>query len=444
VEITDELTATRARQLLAYDRDHLWHPWSPNDASWPLMITGEGCFVTDAGGRQYLDARACTLNAALGYGHPEVTEAIAGQLTRLMTYDLSCGSSPPPILLARRIAEMMPGPLTRTFFVNSGSEATETAVRIARMYHRLRGQPGRQTVITLHDGYHGATLAGLAATGSAFRRTGAGPLPDGFLPVPAPRWAARADGGEHQRCEIPGPDQICGAIGKLGPDRVAAVLIEPVLGMAGVIPLPDGYLAAVRDTCGEHGVLLIADEVMTGFGRTGRMFAFEHDGVVPDIVTTGKHLTGGHFPLAAVTTTQAVYSVFAGDPLLGGMRHGHTTSGHATACAAALACLGVIARDDLTGQAARLGAALLGDLDRLRRHRIVRDVRGRGLLAGVEMACDAAASQVASQCMRHGVLVRPVGSVLMIAPPLIITAGQLRQVSSALDQACAYAAVSAA
>lgn len=443
MEITGALSADRARELLAYDRDHLWHPWSPNDARWPLIVAGEGCFVTDASGRQYLDARACTLNAALGYGHPEVTDAIAAQLSRLMTYDPSYGSSPPPILLARRIAEMMPGPLTRTFFANSGSEATETAVRIARMYHRLRGQPGRRTVITLHDGYHGATLAGLAATGSAFRRTGAGPLPEGFLPVLTPRCRACAEGAEHELCEVPGPDQVSDAISEVGPGKVAAVLIEPVLGIAGVIPLPDGYLAAVRRACDEHGVLLIADEVMTGFGRTGQMFAFERDGVVPDMVTTGKHLTGGHLPLAAVTTTQAVYAVFAADPLLGGLRHGHTTSGHATACAAALACLGVIVREDLAGRAARLGAALLDDLGRLRRHRIVRDVRGRGLLAGVELADDAAADQVASQCMRRGVLVRPVGPVLMIAPPLIITAGQVRQISATLDQACAQVAAGA-
>ncbi len=150
------------------------------------MVTGEGCFVADASGRRYLDARACTLNAALGYGHPAVIEAVTAQMRRLMTYDLSCGTTAPAIELARRLAGLMPGLLTRTFFVNSGSEATEAAIRIARMYHQLTGEPARRAVITVHDGYHGATLAALAATGSPFRRTGAEPLPDGFATIQTP------------------------------------------------------------------------------------------------------------------------------------------------------------------------------------------------------------------------------------------------------------------
>jgi adenosylmethionine-8-amino-7-oxononanoate aminotransferase len=435
LDVIREDPAGQARDLPACDRRYLWHPWSPNQADLPLMVAGEGCFVTDAAGRQYLDARACTLNAALGYGHPEVIDAITAQLRLLMTYDLSCGSAPPPIRLAARIAALMPGSLTRTFFVNSGSEATETAIRIARMFHRLRGQPSRRWVITLHDGYHGATLGALAATGSPFRRAGAGPLPAGFAAVAAPRPGGR-DAGHGQRA-VPGPGQIADVIRRLGGQQVAAVMAEPVLGIGGVIPLPRGYLSALRGICDEHGVLLIADEVMTGFGRTGRMFGFEHDGVVPDMVTTGKHLTGGHLPLAAVTTTQALYAAFAQDPLLGGLRHGHTTSGHATACAAALAVLAVITRDGLASRAGELGDVLLGDLEQLRRHRAVRDVRGRGLLAGVELADEATAGQVASGCMRRGVLVRAIGPVLTIAPPLIITAGQLARISAVLDEACA-------
>ncbi|MGA2831074.1 MAG: aminotransferase class III-fold pyridoxal phosphate-dependent enzyme, partial [Streptosporangiaceae bacterium] len=420
MDVTSDMAPDQARELLGWDREYLWHPWSPADARWPLMVSGEGCFVTDASGHRYLDARACTLNAALGYGHPAVIGAVTAQMARLMTYDLSCGASAPAITLARRLAGLMPGPLARTFFVGSGSEATEAAIRIARMYHQLSGEPGRRLVITLHDGYHGATLAALAATGSLFHRTGADPLPGGFATVQTPRCAGCASGTPHNRCEVPDAGQVTGLIGSLGVGQVAAVLIEPVLGVGGVIPLPDGYLTEVRRACDEHGVLLIADEVMTGLGRTGRMFGFQHDdGVVPDIVTTGKHLTGGHFPLAAVTTTQAIYQAFAADPLLGGLRHGHTMSGHATACAAALACLDVIDRDDLAGRARQLGTVLLGELGRLRRHAAVRDVRGRGLLAGVELASGALAGKAAGQCMRRGVLVRPMGAVLQVAPPLI-------------------------
>jgi len=440
VDATIGLAPGQARELLGWDRDHLWHPWSPAAARWPLMVAGEGCFVTDASGRRYLDARACTLNAALGYGHPAIISAITTQMTKLMTYDLSVGATAPAIMLARRLAGLMPGPLTRTFFTGSGSEATEAAIRIARMYHQLTGQPGRRVVITLHDGYHGATLAALAATGSPFRRAGAEPLPEGFVTAATPRCAVCAVGVSHDRCEVPGPGEIAAVIARLGAGQVAAVMVEPVLGVGGVIPLPDGYLAGIRQACDENGVLMVVDEVMTGLGRTGTMFGFQYDdGIVPDIVTTGKHLAGGHFPLAAVTTTQAVYEAFAGDPLLGGLRHGHTTSGHATACAAALACLDVIEGENLPGRALQLGTVLLGELGRLRRHPAVRDIRGRGLLAGVEIASVDAAGLMAEQCMRRGVLVRPMGAVLQVAPPLVITEDQVRHVAAVLDQACAHA-----
>ncbi|WP_200931288.1 aspartate aminotransferase family protein [Frankia sp. R43] len=439
MDAISDMVPEHARELLRWDREHLWHPWSPVDARWPLMVSGEGCFVTDASGHRYLDARACTLNAALGYGHAAIIDAVTAQMTQLMTYDLSYGATSPAITLARRLAAMMPGPLTRTFFTGSGAEATEAAIRIARVYHQLTGEPERRVVLTLHDGYHGATLAALAATGSEFRRAGAGPLPEGFATIRTPRCYMCAGGVPHEQCDVPGPDDVTDMIARIGADRVAAVMIEPVLGVGGIIPLPDGYLAGARRTCDEHGVLLIVDEVMTGLGRTGRMFGFQHDdGVVPDIVTTGKHLTGGHFPLAAVTTTQAVYEAFAGDPLLGGLRHGHTTSGHATGCAAALACLDVIDRDGLVGRARQRGTVLLSELERLRRHPAVRDVRGRGLLAGVELASDALAGQVAEQCMRRGVLVRPMGAVLQIAPPLIITEEQVRRIAAVIGQACAH------
>mgnify|MGYP001950804135 CR=1 FL=1 len=290
-------------------------------------------------------------------------------------------------------------------------------------------------MVTLAEGYHGTTLGALAAAGAAFRRHGAGPLPAGFEPVAAAP-AVDPSRPSTMRDLIPSPERIADRICALGPEQIAAVLLEPVLSIGGVLPLPPGYLRQIRGICDEYGALLILDEIATGFARTGAMFAFEHDGVVPDLVTTGKHLTGGYLPLAAVTTTQAVYEAFADDPLLGGLRHGHTTSGHATACAAALAVLGVICDQGLDARAADLGAALLSGLEELRRHAVVRDVRGRGLMAGVELPDPGTAARVAARCADAGVLVRVTGRVVAITPPLTITADQVAQICAAMDTAC--------
>lgn len=208
---------------------------------------------------------------------------------------------------------------------------------------------------------------------------------------------------------------------RIGADRVAAFIVEPVLGVGGVIVPPDGYLRALREICTRYGVLLIADEVVTGFGRTGRWFGVDHEDVVPDILVTAKHLAGAYAPLSAVTVPERIFAAFAADPLLGGLRHGHTTGGHAVACAAALAVLDIIASDGLVEHAASLGAVLLELLRLAQVVPGVRHVRGRGLLLGIETESSELADTVATVAQDAGVLVRPIGTVLTIAPPLTIT-----------------------
>ncbi|MFJ4774051.1 aspartate aminotransferase family protein [Streptomyces uncialis] len=420
------VTVPAPSHLSASDSDRIWHPWTPIQQAQRLtLVSGRGCQVRDDQGHSYLDFRSGTLNATVGYGHPSVVGAISEQAARLMTWDLAEVSTLPARELADRIASLLPAPLEYTLFCNSGSEATEAAVKIARMWHRLQGRRGRTVVMSFADGYHGVTAAAIAATASPFRRDGAGPLPEGYVHLATPRCAACAAGENHDGCTVPGAAEWEAQILSVGPESVAAVLVEPVLSVGGIITPPPGELAALRALCDRHGILLIADEVATGFGRTGKMFGFEHDlganGRAPDIITTAKGLTGGYAPLAAVTVRADIHQAFARDPLLGGLRHGHTTGGHATACAAALAVLDIVEHDKLVPAAAARGAQLLDALAALKERPAVRDVRGRGLLIGVEMASGEAAALVARAAQERGVLIRAFGPVLTVAPPLIIS-----------------------
>ncbi|MDQ1031465.1 adenosylmethionine-8-amino-7-oxononanoate aminotransferase [Streptomyces umbrinus] len=430
----------RALTVREADRQHLWHPWSPLDSNHErlVLVEGDGSHVRDDHGRTFLDLRAGTLNATVGYSHPTVVQALSHQAGRLMTWDLAEVTTLPAAELAHRIASLLPPPLGRTLFCNSGSEATEAALKIARMWHHIEGCDERMVVLSYADGYHGATAAAIATTAAPFRREGTGPLPNGYAHLATPRCAGCASGTHHEHCRVPGAVEWEEQILAIGPENIAAVLVEPVLSVGGVIVPPPGRLHDLRALCDRYGMLLIVDEVATGYGRTGRLFGFEHDlnaQAAPDIVTTSKGLTGGYAPLAAVTVRDDIYSAFARDPLLGGLRHGHTTGGHATACAAALAVLDVIERDSLVAAAADRGSQLLALLQMLTECVGVRDVRGRGLMIGVEMASIELAEQVSRAAQDAGVLVRGFGPVLTVAPPLTISADEARMGAEVLTDA---------
>ncbi|MGC4807701.1 aspartate aminotransferase family protein [Micromonospora sp. DT233] len=437
--MTDTFVAPRARtgeELAELDRRHLLHPFTPVGVSEQLMIvSGQGCEVTDAHGRSYLDGRSGQYNATLGYGHPRVLATLREQSAKLMTYALLGASNEAAVLLAAKLAELYGEPLTHSLFCNSGSEANEAAIRIVRMYHAMRGQPDRTTVLSLAEGYHGTTIAMSALTASPLLWSGCGPLPGGFAHVPTPRCVACAGGAAHDECVVPGPEALEEAILAQGAERVAAFIVEPVLGVGGIRPLPDGYLRAVREICDRHGVLLILDEITTGLGRTGAWFAHQREGIRPDVITTAKGLTSGYVPFAAVTMTSTVAEAFAGDPMLGGLRHGHTTSGHALGAAVALTVLDVLA-DGVVANAAAAGERLCGRLaERLGGLPGVREVRGVGLLAAVEFDSFVQATQVVAACRANGVIVRSEGTVLSVAPPLIVTAEQVDRIVDALHAA---------
>ncbi len=410
-------------QLLTLDGDYLWHPWSPSRVSPDTMVavSGQGCEVTDADGRRFLDAKSSGLNATLGYGCRPVVEAVSAQLSRLMTYDLGEGSNIPAIRLAERIAGLCGPPLTRTFFCNSGSEAVETTVRVARFHHAVNGAPERTLVVSFHNAYHGATMAAAACS------MGSSPVarevtPAGFASVPGPGPALEAGS--------PGTIEGLRAFLADNGSRTAAVLVEPVQGRGGYM-LSDDHLREVRQLCTEHGALLILDEVMTGFGRTGRMFAYQHAGVIPDLLATSKGLTAGYMSLAAVTASERVFEVFDRHKEKAGFVHGHTHSGHAAACAAALAVIDTIEAGDLLANVRIRGEELLAALQPAGTLPFVREVRGRGLLVAAEMDSSRRAAQVKERMRDDGVLVRRTGRNVVLAPPLIVTATDTGRIARA-------------
>jgi adenosylmethionine-8-amino-7-oxononanoate aminotransferase len=419
-------TSVSAEVLDAAAR-HLWRPWAPaalppQDS--PLLVSGDGCFVVDQFGSRLIDARAGSLSASCGYGCQPIIDAVVEQASGIMSADLGAVLTAPAPLLAKKLSELLPRPLDRTFFVGSGSEATETAVKMARMYHALRGAPGRRTILTFRDGYHGTTLAALSASPSVVSQQGNEPLPQGFVSVDTPRCAGCDTAISHANCRMAAAvDAVVAEIERLG-ETLAGVLLEPVLGVGGVLVLPDDLLVRVRRACEEVGALLVVDEVLTGFGRTGSMFGFEHSGVVPDIVLMSKGLSSGYVPIGAVSATTAIYETFRADPLLGGFRHGHTNSGHPVACAAALAAIKFIEDGKLVERAARVGSLMLAELRaRLARHPNVRAVRGRGLLIGIEIDEGDRPGAIARAALEFGLLVRQQDNVITLCPPLVITEG---------------------
>ncbi|MFE1101894.1 aspartate aminotransferase family protein [Nocardiopsis alba] len=404
--------------MLALDAEHLWHPWSPTrvNPDTVLAVSGEGCRVTDADGRDFLDAKSSGFNATLGYGRTEIVEAVTDQLSRLMTYDLGEGSTLPAVALARRMADLTGPPLTRTYFCNSGSEGVEAAVRISRFYHAVRGFPGRFGIVSLHGGYHGSTM-GASACAPA-------PTPISSL-VTAPGFTVLSgpERPDHRSLLA----EVERHLTEHG-DQTAAVIVEPVQARFARV-LPDTFLRELRDLCDRRGVLLIFDEVTTGFGRTGRMFAWQHGGTRPDILITGKGLTAGYMSLSAVTTTGEVFDAFDRNKSQAGFVHGHTHSGHAAACAAGLAVIDILETEDLAGNARDRGRQLLTGLEPARSLSSVRETRGLGLLVAVELDSSARASGVRRRMKDDGVLVRRVGPAIILAPPLTVRSVEIEEIT---------------
>ena len=438
-------TAVTASELQNLDLQSVWHPLTQHrdlDKAPPLVIeSASGCFVVAEGGRRYLDGVSGLWCVNVGHGRSELAEVAREQMERLAYVPLTF-SHEPATRLAAKLLELLRFE-GRVYFSNSGSEANEAAIKIARQYHLQTGAaPGRTKIIARNRGYHGNTLGALSATGQQERRQGYEPLLPGFVFVDAP---------DPYRGPADAAAALEEAIVREGPESVAAFLMEPVIAGGGVLIPDDAYLPRVREICDRHGVLLILDEVVNGFGRTGEMFAHQHWGVEPDVITLAKGIASGYLPLAATVVKQHVFDAFAADGELAHFRHVNTYGGHPVATAGGLRNIEIIERENLVARARETGTALRARLKTLLDHPNVGDVRGLGLLIGIELVEDRKTRRpmdwkplaaIVRRCLDQGVIVGRntntspgLGNILILAPPLVISQDETELLASTLETA---------
>ena len=419
----------------------------------PRIVRGEGCWLYDADGRAYLDAVGGAFVVNIGHGVREIADAIGRQAARLAYVNGTSFTSDPVEDLAAEIARRSPGDLDLVYPLSSGSEAVEAALKLARQYCVESGQPARRKVVTLSPGYHGNTLLALSASARPHYTTFVHDWLVDMVRVPAP-YAYRCEcRGTPPLCPGCSGDAVEAAIVREGPDTIAAVLAEPVGGSSTGASVPSpAYWPRVRAVCDRHGILLVADEVLTGAGRTGSWSALEPYGVVPDIMALGKGIAGGYVPLSAVVAPRRIADVLARGS--GALLHAQTFSHHATLCAAGLATLRYLRAHSLIERCAAIAPAFHQRLAGLREFPCVGDVRGRGLLAGIEFVADPAtrrpfprsarfAETFAAAALEAGLVVWPSvgqadgtdGDLAMLAPPFVVTHGEIELIVQRFGQA---------
>jgi adenosylmethionine-8-amino-7-oxononanoate aminotransferase len=370
--------------------DHLWQHFTRAVDDRIVIDRAEGCHIWDTEGNRYLDALAALYCVNIGYGPwPEIVEAATKQLERLPFFTNWVGFATPSSLeLAEKLTELVPIEVGRIFFVNGGSEAIETALKVSRQYHRLRGEPNRHKFVSRRSAYHGVTMGALSINGSPVLRSQFEPLLGGCLRAPMPYRYRCPYCSEEPACTLQCADEIDAIIRNESPDTVAAVILEPVQNSAGSITPPPGYFERVREVCDEHGVLLVADEVICGFGRVGDWFGCTRYGIEPDLMTMAKGITSAYAPLGAVVANPKVVEPFFEQPKTA-FTHGITFGGHPLSCAIALANLAIVEREDLIGRVQRHTDEFRARCERLLdEHPMVGDVRGDGYFWSLELVKD--------------------------------------------------------
>ena len=397
--------------------DALLHPFSPPgmpEGDFVEIVRGEGSLVFDSNGREYVDGMANLWLCQVGHGRTEIIDAVTAQMHQMEAYNTFAPfTNGPAARVAEMIAERSPHPDGRVFLGCSGSEAVDTALKIARQVQQRRGQEGRQVIVKRTNGYHGTNFGGTSAQGIAPNREGWGDLAPHFVEVPHDDLEAAASVFADQG------------------DRIAAVLTEPVQGAGGVFPPVDGYLEGLRRLCDDNGALLIFDEVICGFGRIGEWFGAQAFGVTPDLITFAKGVTSGYLPLSGVILSRHVCEELEEPGFL--LRTGYTYSGHQASCAAGIANLELMTSEGLDTRANHVGDRLQEGLRALEADGLIESWRGMGAVYAAELGRDSI--PVRNEILANGVIVRPIGTCLAICPPLVITDDEVGRIIDATEAA---------
>lgn len=441
-------TRRSAASLIQIDQARVIHPLQhPSEHTAPLvMVEAEGSVLADADGKQYIDGLSSLWNVNAGHGRHELAQAAAEQMRTLAYTSAYVGfTNEPAVRLADKLLGVAYANMSAVYFTTSGAESNESAFKLARYYWRRKGAATKTKVIARHHAYHGVTMAAMSATGMpAFHKMFA-PIVPGFIHI-TPSYPYRYGGSQAEALEE--------AITREGPDTVAAFIAEPVMGAGGVIPPTPDYFPAIRRICDKYDVLFIADEIITGFGRTGRMFALGHWGVEPDMVTFAKGVTSAYLPLGGVIASKPVHDVILEAPTTERFMHAATYSGHPTCCAVGLKNLEILEREKLVERAATMGARLQARVQTLRDLPGVGDVRGLGLMSGIELVTDkgtkapatGVGGRIIAEARQRGLITRiragqageyPIGDTICLAPPLIVTDAQIDRIVEILRESIA-------
>ncbi|MGB1256601.1 MAG: aspartate aminotransferase family protein [Thiolinea sp.] len=436
-DMSSAVTDHNSDDYQAQDAAHHLHPFTDtkelNEKGARIITKGEGVYIYDADGNKYLDGMAGLWCMAVGYGQQSVVDAVSAQMQELPYYNTFFQTSHPPALkLAERLAKVTPEHINHVFFTGSGSESNDTVVRMVRHYWATKGQPDKKTIISRKNAYHGSTMAGASLGGMKYmHEQGDLPIP-GIQHIDQPYWYAEGGDSDPESFGLARAQELETKILELGAENVAAFIGEPVQGAGGVIIPPDSYWPEIQRICDKYDILLIADEVITGFGRTGEWFASTRFGIKPDIISIAKAVTSGYLPLGGVLLGERVANVLINEG--GELQHGYTYSGHPASCAAALAVLDIMETRDIPNYIKHdIGPYMQERWLALGEHPLVGESRMIGLMGALELTPDKAArapfavkgGKVGMLCREHcfnnGLVMRATGDTMIISPPMVIT-----------------------
>lgn len=438
-------TTVRWKQL---DERHHFHPFTDHrsvaaEGGYRVIVQAKGSVLTDSEGREFIDGMAGLWCVNLGYGRKELADAAYAQMLELPYYNTFFKTTTPVVVeLSEKLAQLTPDGLNRVFYGANGSDANDTIVRMVRHFWNLAGKPDKKVIISRENAYHGSTMAATSLGGmSAMHEQGDLPLP-GFVHVMAPYWYDEGGDMDPEEFGLKAAKAVEDKILELGADKVAAFFGEPIMGAGGVLMPPESYWPEIQRICKEHDILLVADEVICGFGRTGHWFASDHYKIEPDFMTLAKGISSGYLPLSAVMVGDRVADLLIQEG--GEFAHGFTYSGHPVCCAVALENIRIMERDGIVGRVHdELGPYLAKGLHALEDHPLVGEVRVMGLIAGIELVKDKASRThfdkvgdvgvtCRDHCIERGVIVRAVRDIMVMAPPLVITKEEIDRLLAGL------------